>query len=313
MHYPELIPELPDDVIALEWGYEATHPFMENSEQFARAGVPFYVCPGTASWNSILGRTDNAKANILNSVTSGLEHGAIGFLNTDWGDNGHWQPVPVSYVGFAYGAAVGWCVEANRDIDLPAVLDLHAFGDTAGEMGRVAYDLGNTYLQPGVVPRNASVLHSMLLRSPTAEEPISKLTAEGLERTEAHIESALRRMDGARMAGPDGDLVTTEFANAAGIALHATHVGQARLAAVGNRVTDVPARKLWTHHHRDELPAYVREEIAAMPAETRRRLATELGPLIEEYRRLWSIRSRPGGLDDSVTRWEAMHAAYRGD
>ena len=313
MHYPELIPELPDDVIALEWGYEATHPFAEESGQFGRAGVPFYVCPGTSSWNSILGRTDNATENILSAVTSGVEHGAIGFLNTDWGDNGHWQPLPVTYLGLAYGAAVGWCVEANKDIDLPAVLDLHAFDDSAGEMGRVAYELGNTYLQPGVVPRNSSVLHNILLRSPATEEPISRLTVEGLERTEAYIESGLQRMGRARMGISDSDLVLSEYSNAAGLSIHACHVGEARLKAVGNRVADVPPRTLWTHHHTDELPAPVSEEIFAMPSGTRRRLADELGPLIEEYRRLWAIRSRPGGLDDSVTRWEAMLAVYRGE
>jgi hypothetical protein len=311
IHHPGLISELPEDVIALEWGYEATHPFAEESAQFGKAGVSFYVCPGTASWNSLTGRTDNAVQNILNAVSNGMEHGAIGILNTDWGDNGHWQPLPVMYLGMAYGAAVGWCLEANRDIDLPAVLDLHAFDDSAGKMGRVAYDLGNTYLQPGVVPRNSSVLHNILLRSPSTEEPISRLSAEGLERTEAYIESTLKQMDGARMGRPDGDLVKEEFANAAGLSIHACHVGEARLKAVGNRVADVPSRTLWTHHHTDELPAHVREEISAMPSGTRRRLADELGPLIEEYRRLWTARSRPGGLDDSVTRWEAMLAAYR--
>ncbi len=313
IHYPELISELPDDMIALEWGYEATHPFAEESAQFEKAGVPFYVCPGTASWNSFTGRTDNAVQNILNAVSNGIEHGAIGILNTDWGDNGHWQPLPVMYLGMAYGAAVGWCLEANRDIDLPAVLDLHAFDDSAGKMGRVAYDLGNTYLQPGVVPRNSSVLHNILLRSPSTEEPISRLSVEGLERTETYIESTLQQMGGARMGRPDGDLVKEEFANAAGLSLHACHVGEARLKAMGNRVADVPPRMLWTHHHADELPAHVLEEIASMPSGTRCRLASELGPLIEEYRRLWTIRSRPGGLDDSVTRWEGMLATYQGD
>ena len=36
---------------------------------------------------------------------NGLKHGAVGYLNTDWGDRGHWQVLPVSYLGFAAGAA----------------------------------------------------------------------------------------------------------------------------------------------------------------------------------------------------------------
>ena len=45
---------LPSDVIAMEWGYEDDHPFDERCEQMAEAGVPFYVCPGTSSWNSVV-------------------------------------------------------------------------------------------------------------------------------------------------------------------------------------------------------------------------------------------------------------------
>src|SRR5205807_1152438 len=55
LHRPDLIPELPKDAIALEWGYEADHPFAKDGAIFRDAGVPFYVCPGTSSWNTIAG------------------------------------------------------------------------------------------------------------------------------------------------------------------------------------------------------------------------------------------------------------------
>jgi hexosaminidase len=93
--YPELVPEIPKDTIALEWGYEAGHPFAEKSELFAKSGIPFYVCPGTSSWLTISGRTENMLGCIRNSVENGLKFGAIGVLNTDWGDLGHWQQLPI--------------------------------------------------------------------------------------------------------------------------------------------------------------------------------------------------------------------------
>ncbi len=143
--YPELVPEIPKDVIALEWGYEADHPFAEKSELFAESGVPFYVCPGTSTWMSLSGRTDNMLGNIRNAVENGLKYGAIGMLNTDWGDRGHWQQLPISYAGFAYGAALSWNAAGNYDVDLPAALNAFAFGDSAGVMGKLAFDLGNAY------------------------------------------------------------------------------------------------------------------------------------------------------------------------
>jgi hexosaminidase len=44
-HYPELVRELPRDAVALEWGYEADHPFDAHGALFAASGIPFYVCP----------------------------------------------------------------------------------------------------------------------------------------------------------------------------------------------------------------------------------------------------------------------------
>src|SRR5206468_977052 len=114
---PELIADVPKDAIALEWGYEADHPFDRDGLHVAQAGVPFYVCPGTSSWNSIAGRTGNALANLKNAAENGLKHGAIGYLVTDWGDNGHLQYLPTSYLGFAAGAAFSWCLSTNQDQD----------------------------------------------------------------------------------------------------------------------------------------------------------------------------------------------------
>ena len=52
---PELMTELPRDVIAMEWGYEADYPFAEHAALLAASGRSFYVCPGTSSWNTLVG------------------------------------------------------------------------------------------------------------------------------------------------------------------------------------------------------------------------------------------------------------------
>jgi Flp pilus assembly protein TadB len=36
--------------------------------------------------------------------------GAIGYLVTDWGDNGHWQQLPISFFGLVAGAGFSWNV-----------------------------------------------------------------------------------------------------------------------------------------------------------------------------------------------------------
>jgi hexosaminidase len=145
MEYPELVPDLPRDAIAMEWGYEADHPFDEHSATFAASGIPFYVCPGTSSWNSVAGRTENALKNLRRAAAGGLAHGAVGYLITDWGDNGHWQPLAVSYLPLAYGAGVAWHTAGNQACDAAHLASWFAFRDSSGTLGQVAYGLGNLY------------------------------------------------------------------------------------------------------------------------------------------------------------------------
>jgi hypothetical protein len=65
LHHPELIGELPDDVVLLDWHY---HPAGEypTVKVFAEAGRRFWVCPGVGSWNSIFPRLYGANVNIRN-------------------------------------------------------------------------------------------------------------------------------------------------------------------------------------------------------------------------------------------------------
>lgn len=280
---PDLIAELPADSVALEWGYEAGHPFDANGAQFASAGIPFYVCPGTSSWCSIGGRTDNAIGNLRNAAENGLKHGAMGYLITDWGDLGHWQMLPISYLGFGVGAAAAWAGEANAGMDVAAVVSVHAFGDLTGNMGRVAVDLGNVYQAPGVAIPNSSVLFWTLQRS------FAELNTPGgrpgaaqadFPAARAAIDAALAPLGAARMARKDAALIVAEFEHTARLLRHACERGRLLLAP---DAADAPSRQA---------------------------LDDDLRDIIREYERLWLARNRPGGLLDSVARLHKARADY---
>ena len=104
LHSPELIPELPEDAICLNWGYEANHPFAEQTSAFKAANRDFIVCPGTSAWGSLSGRVNNMMANIDNAVTNGLPNGALGIMIADWGDGGHPNPWVTSVPSLVYAS-----------------------------------------------------------------------------------------------------------------------------------------------------------------------------------------------------------------
>jgi len=276
---PALIPELPRDSVALEWGYEADHPFADHGAQFAASGIPFYVCPGTSAWCSLAGRTANALGNLRNAAENGLRYGAAGYLITDWGDRGHWQQLPVSFLGFAAGAAYGWAFAANQARDMAAAVSLHAFQDATGNMGRVAYDLGNVYQAPGMAVPNGSALFWTLQQAldvPPPAGPVPDFAA-----ALAAIDAAMEPLGLARMQRPDAALIVAEYEFTARLMRHACRRGQLRL---GLAATD--------------------------PAVTRPALAADLRDLLVDYERLWLARNRPGGLADSAGRLRTARADY---
>ncbi|MFQ5959919.1 MAG: glycoside hydrolase family 20 zincin-like fold domain-containing protein [Candidatus Methylomirabilales bacterium] len=290
---PELIGELPKDIIVLEWGYEADHPFIEHSRLFRSAGLTVYVCPGTSSWNSLAGRTENALANLRSAATAGRATGAVGFLTTDWGDNGHLQPLPVSYLGLLAGAGLSWCSADAADpmrVDIPALLNAHAFGDQAGVMGRLAYDLGNTYVQTGTLLQNSSALfHLLIFADRSLTRPgLTGLTIESLEKTLAYVDRVMTPLSTARMVRSDAENIVAEFHWLADMLRLACRLGIARLQ--GDPHTSV----------------------SRLPAATRTALANELGVLIERHRELWRRRNRPGGLDDSARRLQHILTLLKG-
>ena len=274
IQHPELIAELPKDVIALEWGYEADHPFADHCPQFAAAGIPFYVCPGTSAWCSLAGRTHNALVNLANAAENGLKHGASGYLITDWGDNGHWQALPVSYTGFAVGAAYSWAYEANRALDVPQAVSAHAFGDPTGSAGKVAYDLGDVYRAVGLEPHNSSVLFWALLRRlEDLDEEEPPIPAAAFHKALQAVDDALVPLPHARIGGPDAEQTGRE------------------LALTG---------RLLRHACKRALLALRDEGLAG--ADARAELADDMRGIIGEYEELWLGRNRHGGLRDSVAR-----------
>ncbi len=156
-NYPEHVEELPDDVISLIWGYEANHPFEKECSLFAEKGLTFYVCPGTSSWNSFVGRSDNALENIENAVLNGKNLGASGVLLTDWGgDNGHPQHLPCSVIGLGYSSTLGWNPSNKPFInEFLKDINIHVF-HVKDDISQILYNLGNLYKNIGVEIHNST-------------------------------------------------------------------------------------------------------------------------------------------------------------
>lgn len=285
IQHPELIPLLPKDIIAMEWGYSAAHPFEADTLKFREAGIPFYVCPGTSSWNSLTGRTDNMLANLRSAAVHGKQNGAIGYLITDWGDFGHWQHLPVSYAGFVYGAALAWNVVGNQEADIAGYLNTAVFHDRSGTIGQLLLDLGNYYkLESGTVRPNDTEM-SMLLRSSLGNVLLAeRLTDDQLEQLERYIAGIEAKLEVLALECSDAGLVTEELSNGIHFVKHAVQLTRLKKQLAGTQ---------------GELTA------ALVQAQIH-----DLDLLLHQYRQLWTRRNRLGGLEQSVSKLLRLRSEY---
>ncbi|MGM0432864.1 MAG: beta-N-acetylhexosaminidase [Spirochaetota bacterium] len=274
MKYPHIVRELPKDIILVDWGYEAEHPFEEEAQTLAESGFDFYLCVGTSSWNSIGGRWNNARTNIIQGASAALRHGAAGFMVTEWGDNGHMQQLPIALPAFIYAASAAWNYELLDQIQIEKVLPV-VFPEISGcqEALMIIEQVGES---SGIHLHNASLPGALLFDhlAPYYREEITNQRGYLFKR-----EFALLDMADSLISGDS--LVAQELGLTVALLKFACTLGVLRLATPGCSVVEIP------------------------PVE-RVMLADRLGDIIVEYRRLWLERSREGGLAESAGRLEEL-------
>jgi hypothetical protein len=201
--------------------------------------------------------------------------------------------LPVSFLGFAYGAALSWGYEDNVNIDIAAALDTFAFRDAAGVMGKLAYDLGNTYQEPGALVHNGNILFWLMQRTlADMQESTKRLASDDsrhlvtdkeafsakLRHTLDYIERVMSPLENAQMDRPDGELIQREFAQGARMLQHAA---RHTLLQLGDD----------TYNSAN--------------------LKADLDDIIREYKDIWLTRNRPGGLEDSVGYFDTAYSVYK--
>ena len=105
--HPEVIAQLPKDLIAATWAY-FPHPSYEPwIKPFTDAGMKIIVCPWVGNTSLIVPDYDVAAFDISNFIDQGKKAGALGANITVWNDDGETLFAP-NWWSIIYGAANAW-------------------------------------------------------------------------------------------------------------------------------------------------------------------------------------------------------------
>lgn len=289
---PQSLKSVSKSTTALNWGYEAKHPFNTECRSLAEAGLPFYVVPGTSSWKSITGRSSNLAGNLENAAKNGIKYGAQGYLVTDWGDGGHHQYQGISYPGYLLGACHAWNHKSVRSTDTLKGLNSLFFDDEEGTTATVFHELGKVLeLAPANI-ENATIFHHLLFWDKLfwdRHHPPSALNSI----SEKQLQDCLNRFDeirsqinGIGCRSPDREIIQRELGNAISMA----ELGINRHLARQNR----SRTKTGT--------GSVRKETLSTS-----NLRLQLMEIIKNHEELWLARNRPGGLRESVSHLSSIN------
>ncbi|BBI36349.1 glycoside hydrolase family 20 zincin-like fold domain-containing protein [Cohnella abietis] len=287
LKYESFIPLLPKDIVILEWGYERDHPFEKECELFGKANIPFIMMPGCSGWNSIAGRTSNMKTNLLKAAEYGLEYGSVGLLISEFGDNGHWQNLPVCYPGLVYGAAVSWGPVENKEADVAGYLDRFIFKDENKKMGDFVLNLGDYYLLESELVHNNTLLLKILYADLLDMDALYSMSENNFREIEQYIDKLERNgLNRSRMTCSDSELIAEEFGHALLFLRHAIKLGRVKLLL---KACQSSSKKL-----------IVELEQAK----------GQLSELIHTHKLLWIKRNRMAGLTESLSKLERLRGQY---
>ncbi|TLX71935.1 beta-hexosaminidase [Labilibacter sediminis] len=289
LKYPDQIHRLPKDLTCMVWGYRFWYPFEKNCKKMHEAGVPFYVCPGTSSWSSFIGRWPNAKENLLKAAQAGKKYNAKGYLNTDWGDFGHWQPFAISYPAIIYGAGLCWSVDQNEQLDVAAHLSHSLFDSSNPILAKLILELGEAYkVYDEDISFYVNVFYD-ILKQPNASLSTKKLGHVNADNTDEmidHLNKLISQLTQCSAFSDEQQLVIEELVMAARFSRHTAMMARERL-----QLPD----------HRMELADKKVKEV----------MLDDLNEILADFHRLWLIRNRPGGLENSKRGFQIVKDSYK--
>lgn len=293
LRHPDLIGNIPKEMIVANWEYGPKDDYMSRIKPFKDAGLEQFICPGVWGWNQIFPNIDASTKNIINFVRDGQTAGATGMLNTSWDDDGE-SLFEMTWYGMVLGAAASWQSGVVDPKEFDAAFDWAFFRNDGDQFVRAIHALGsvNTTLGTGTTDEafwrdpfttnfqneartNAAKIRQMRLQVENAEELLVR-NQQRAKQNRSMVESmifAAKRFDHLGRRAQTVEKLSREYWDA--------------YLNLGDRAK-VRRLRRYTSAIYNQL----------------REMAEELAELKAEYKEQWLAENRPYWLDSVLARYD---------
>jgi hypothetical protein len=299
LNHPDLIKDVPRDMIVMNWAYGAREDFKARIKPFKDAGLEQFVCPGVQNWNQIFPNEDAAVKNIVNFVRDGQEAGALGMMNTSWDDDGE-TLFETTWYGVVLGAAAAWQPAPLDEARFDRDFDWAFFRREGDELTRALRELGgvNTVLDKGSTDAlfwQEPFTPAFVAQARALAEPVRQMRRQ-VEDAEATLRAEGREARRNRELIPAMQLAALRF----------DHMGRRM------QLVEQFSRDYWQAYLNLGDARRVRRlnRYTGAIYNGLREMAEDLGTIKQHYRAQWLAENRPYWLDSVLARYDVAMAAW---
>ncbi|HEU4794091.1 MAG TPA: beta-N-acetylhexosaminidase, partial [Pyrinomonadaceae bacterium] len=293
LNHPELIGNIPKDLIVANWDYAPREDYAARIDPFKHAGLQQFVCPGVWGWNQIFPNVEASSKNIINFVRDGQAAGALGMINTTWDDDGE-TLFEMGWYGIVLGAAASWQAGTVDQSRFDADFDWAFFRNEGDQFVKAIHALGTVNTTLGIRTSN-----DLFWRDPftTAFQNDARANAEKIRQMRLSVESALESL-----------LRNRQRARRNASMVAAMILAAQRLDHVGRRAQTVEklSREYWEAYLNlgDRVRVRRLRRYASPIYNQLREMTEELAELRASYREQWLAENRPYWLDSVLARYD---------
>lgn len=105
--YPSLLAKLPKDIVMINWIYIPADDYA-RAHAIQEKGYPQIVSPAVHNWGRIFPDFETARSNVDHLLNVGYKTGAMGSIQSSWGDGGCENYREFNWYSYAHSADASW-------------------------------------------------------------------------------------------------------------------------------------------------------------------------------------------------------------